>query len=84
MDKVSQRRLRHLPPVRQNILFVPFFILVCNCRSLRGHSDVTCGVNHQSDVPKKLSKRKVDKKRKKSGAHFEIDGTPLEPLGDME
>lgn len=65
-------------------MFVQIFKSVCNYRSLRGLNDVIIGVEYHSDAPKKLSKRKVKKKRSKSAAQFEIDGTPLEPLGDLE
>ena len=62
------------------------FKLLCNYRSLNGLSDVVAGsgANDQRGVAKKVSKRKVKRKRTKSAAQFEIDGTPLEPLGDME
>ena len=65
-------------------MFVKIFKCVCNYRSRRGLNDVIIGVKYQSDARKKLSKCKIKKKRSKSPAQFEIDGTPLELFGDME
>ena len=51
---------------------------------MSGENDVIDKTSEEVEPQRKISRQAIKRKRKKSEAVLELEGTPLEPLGDLE
>ena len=55
-----------------------------DCRSFKVENDVTNETSDRVEHQRKVGRRTIKRKRKKSEAVFDLMGTPLESLGTLE